>query len=53
MVAKVGDEVKGGDIYATIPETDLITHKLYGITIYNGKVIEVLHLDNTKLMMLS
>ena len=41
MVAKVGDEVKGGDIYATIPETDLITHKCMVSPYTNGKVIEV------------
>lgn len=41
MVAKVGDEVKGGDIYATIPETDLITHKCMVSPFTKGKVIEV------------
>lgn len=41
MVAKVGDEVKGGDIYATIPETDLITHKCMISPYTKGKVIEV------------
>ena len=41
MVAKVGDEVKGGDIYATIPETDLITHKCMVSPYIKGKVIEV------------
>lgn len=41
MVAKVGDEVKGGDIYATIPETDLITHKCMVSPYTKGKVIEV------------
>ena len=41
MVAKVGDEVKGGDIYATIPETDLITHKCMLSPYTKGKVIEV------------
>lgn len=38
MVAKVGDEVKGGDIYATIPETDLITHKCMVSPYTKGKV---------------
>ncbi len=28
MKVKVGDRVQGGDIYATIPETDLIEHRL-------------------------
>lgn len=41
MVAKVGAEVKGGDIYATIPETDLITHKCMVSPYTKGKVIEV------------
>lgn len=41
MVAKVGDEVKGGDVYATIPETDLITHKCMVSPYTTGKVIEV------------
>lgn len=41
MVAKVGDQVKGGDIYATIPETDLITHKCMVSPYTKGKVIEV------------
>ena len=41
MVVKVGDEVKGGDIYATIPETDLITHKCMVSPYTKGKVIEV------------
>ena len=27
MTVKVGDYLKGGDVYATVPETDLITHK--------------------------
>lgn len=41
MVAKVGDMVKGGDIYATVPETDLITHKCMVSPYTKGKVIEV------------
>lgn len=41
VVAKVGDQVKGGDIYATIPETDLITHKCMVSPYTKGKVIEV------------
>lgn len=41
MVAKVGDQVKGGDIYATVPETDLITHKCMVSPYTQGKVVEV------------
>lgn len=41
MVAKVGDQVQGGSIYATIPETDLITHKCMVSPYTKGKVIEV------------
>ncbi len=41
MVAKVGDYVKGGDVYATVPETDLITHKCMVSPYTKGKVIEV------------
>ena len=41
MVAKVGDQVKGGDVYATVPETDLITHKCMVSPYTKGKVIEV------------
>ena len=41
MVAKVGDQVQGGDVYATIPETDLIMHKCMVSPYTKGKVIEV------------
>ena len=41
MVAHVDDEVKGGDVYATVPETDLITHKCMVSPYTKGKVIEV------------
>ncbi|MEE0966200.1 MAG: V-type ATP synthase subunit A [Bacilli bacterium] len=41
MCVKVGDKVKGGDVYATIPETDLITHKCMVSPYLKGKVIEV------------
>lgn len=41
MVAKVGDQVSGGDVYATIPETDLIMHKCMVSPYIKGKVIEV------------
>ena len=41
VVAKVGDQVQGGDVYATIPETDLIMHKCMVSPYTKGKVIEV------------
>ena len=41
MVAKVGDQVVGGDVYATIPETDLIVHKCMVSPYTKGKVIDV------------
>lgn len=41
LTVKVGDKVKGGDIYATIPETDLITHKCMVLPDESGEVIEV------------
>lgn len=41
MTVKVGDEVKGGTIYATTPETDLIVHKCMVSPLISGKVVEV------------
>ena len=41
MSVKVGDEVEGGTIYATIPETDLIVHKCMVSPLISGKVVEV------------
>ena len=41
MCVKVGDEVKGGDIYATTPETDLIVHKCMVSPLISGKVVDV------------
>ena len=41
MTVKAGDQVKGGDIYATTPETDLIVHKCMVSPLISGKVIEV------------
>lgn len=41
LTVKVGDILKGGDIYATIPETDLITHKCMVSPYLKGKVVEV------------
>ena len=38
---KVGDELKGGQIYAHLPETPVITHKLMVPPYIEGKVIEV------------
>jgi V/A-type H+-transporting ATPase subunit A len=41
LCVKVGDYLKGGDIYATIPETDLIVHKCMVSPTLSGKVVEV------------
>ena len=41
VTVKVGDELTGGDIYATVPETKIITHKLTVHPLLSGKVIEV------------
>lgn len=41
MKVKVGDVLKGGDIYATCPETDLIEHRCMLSPLLSGKVIEV------------
>lgn len=41
LTVKVGDTLKGGDVYATIPETDLITHKCMVSPYLKGKVVEV------------
>ncbi len=38
---KVGDYVKGGDIYATCPETTLIEHRCLVAPYQSGEVIEV------------
>ena len=43
MCVKVGDEVKGGDIYATTPETDLIIHKCMVSPLIRGKVVDVVN----------
>ena len=42
ILVKVGDQVKGGDVYASIPETDLITHKCMIAPNIKGTVVEVL-----------
>ena len=41
VTAKVGDELKAGDIYATCPETAVITHKIMVPPDVSGKVVEV------------
>lgn len=41
MKVKVGDALKGGDIYATCPETDLIEHRCMLSPLLSGKVVEV------------
>ncbi|MBQ9679364.1 MAG: V-type ATP synthase subunit A [Ruminococcus sp.] len=41
VTAKVGDELKGGEVYATTPETQIITHKLMVPPLLSGKVVEV------------
>lgn len=41
ITVKVGDEIKGGDVYATCQETALIMHKCMLSPILSGKVIKV------------
>ena len=41
VTANVGDELEGGDIYATCPETAVITHKIMVPPDVSGKVVEV------------
>ena len=41
MKVKVGDVLKGGDIYATCPETDLIEHRCMLSPLLSGKVVEL------------
>ncbi len=40
VTAKVGDTLSGGEIYATCPETDVITHKIMTPPNISGKVVE-------------
>ena len=40
MKVKVGDVLKGGDIYATCPETDLIEHRCMLSPLLSGKVVK-------------
>lgn len=41
LVVKIKDQVQFGDVYATIPETDLIEHRLMIPQDVKGEVIEV------------
>lgn len=41
VLAKVGNKVKGGDVYATCPETSLITHKCMIMPDVEGEIIWV------------
>ena len=41
LKVKVGDEIQGGDIYATCPETPLIEHRCMLLPTLSGRVIEV------------
>lgn len=41
ITVKVGDELKGGSIYATIPETSLIEHRCMVPPAVSGKVVSV------------
>ena len=43
VVAKVGDEVSGGFIYATCKETELIEHRCMVSPYLSGKVVEVVN----------
>ncbi|MDD6022158.1 MAG: V-type ATP synthase subunit A [Oscillospiraceae bacterium] len=40
VTAKVGDRLKGGEIYATCPETDVITHRVMVPPYLEGEVVE-------------
>ncbi len=41
VTAKVGDTLNGGEVYATLPETQIITHKLMVPPLISGEVTEV------------
>lgn len=41
LKVKVGDVLSGGDIYATLPETEIIEHKLMVPPLLCGEVIEI------------
>lgn len=40
VTAKVGDELSGGEVYATAPETRIITHRLMVPPLMSGRVVE-------------
>ncbi len=42
MTAKVGDRLSGGDVYATCPETPVITHKMMLSPRLSGEIVEVM-----------
>ena len=42
VCVKPGDTLKAGEIYATVPETGIITHKLMVPPLWSGKVTEVM-----------
>ena len=41
MKVKVGDKLEGGQIYATLPETPIIEHRLMGPPELSGEVVKV------------
>ena len=41
ITVKVGDKLKGGDIYAVIPETKIIEHRVMVSPILHGEVVKV------------
>ena len=41
MKVKVGDKLKGGEIYATLPETAIIEHRLMVPPAISGEITEV------------
>ena len=41
MTVKPGDHLKGGDIYATCPETPVILHKCMLSPRLSGEIVEV------------
>lgn len=41
LKVKVGDKLKGGEIYATIPETAIIEHRLMVPPALSGEIVEV------------
>ncbi|MEG1845970.1 MAG: V-type ATP synthase subunit A, partial [Oscillospiraceae bacterium] len=39
IIAKIGDKLKGGDIYAVCPETPVVTHKMMLSPLQSGEVV--------------